>query len=309
MERPTLQQLQYLVALEEHRHFGRAAEACSVSQPGLSSQIRELERRLGARLFERSSRQVFLTGEGAEAVERARIVLRDVDDLVAGCRSARGSLTGVLRLGVIPTIAPYLLTRILPVLRGEFPGLSVHLREERTDALVSSLHGGRLDLLLLALPLEDSRLKTVEVGEDPFLLAIAGDSPMAGTDPVDPAFLLGQPVLLLEDGHCLRGQALAVCQLAGAAPADDVRATSLPTLVQMVAGGLGVTLLPAMAAAVEAGTGSGIVTRRFREPVPSRTIGLAWRASSPHDPSYRHLADVIRPICGLGPVPDRPPSA
>jgi LysR family transcriptional regulator, hydrogen peroxide-inducible genes activator len=309
MERPTLQQLQYLVALEQHRHFGRAAEACNVSQPGLSSQIRELERRLGAPLFERASRQVFLTGAGAEAVERARIILRDVDDLVAGCRSARGLLTGRLRLGVIPTIAPYLLTRILPVLRDEFPGLSVHLREERTDALVSSLHGGRIDLVLLALPLEDSRLTTAELGEDPFLLALASDSPLAGTDPVDPDFLLGQPVLLLEDGHCLRGQALAICQLAGAATADDVRATSLPTLVQMVAGGVGITLLPRMAANVEAGAGSGIVTRRFREPVPSRVIGLAWRTSSPHDASYRHLAEVIAPICGLGPVPDRPPAS
>ena len=200
---------------------------------------------------------------------------------------------------MIPTIAPYLLTKILPVVRAEFPGLSVHLREERTDALVSSLHSGRLDLLLLALPLEDSRVTEAELGQDPFLLAFSTASPLAGPGPVNADVLLGNQVLLLEDGHCLRGQALAICRLAGAATADDVRATSLPTLVQMVAGGLGVTLLPKMAAAVEAGAGSGIVTRRFREPAPARRIGLAWRTSSPHDAAYRQLAAAVEPACGL----------
>lgn len=303
MERPTVQQLQYLVALGEHRHFGKAAEACNVSQPGLSSQIQELERRLGVRLFERSSRQVLLTGAGADAVERARIILRDVDDLVVGCRDARGSLTGQLRLGVIPTIAPYLLPRFLPAVRAEFPGLRVHLREERTDDLVYSLNEGRLDLLLLALPVDDGRVTTIELGEDRFLLAVPSNSPPASDEALGAEVLARHPVLLLEDGHCLRGQALAVCQLAGAAPADDVRATSLPTLVQMVAGGLGITLLPEMAAAVEAGPGSGIVTRRLREPAPSRTIGLAWRTTSPHDAAFRLLAGVVRPACGLGALP------
>jgi len=168
---------------------------------------------------------------------------------------------------------------------------------------VSSLHADRLDLLLLALPLEDGRVQTAELGQDPVLLALSSNSQLVGTEPVDAGILRHNPVLLLEDGHCLRGQALEVCQLAGAAPAEDVRAMSSATLVQMVAGGLGVTLPFQMAAAVEAGAGSGIVTRRFREPAPARTIGLAWRVSSPHDSAYRHLADAIRPACELGTLP------
>jgi len=303
MSRPTLQQLAYLVALDEHRHFTKAAEACLVSQPGLSTQVRELERRLGAALIERTGKGVILTAAGADAARRARVVLREVDDIVARCDESRNPLEGVCNLGVIPTVAPYFLPRLIPALRAHFPRCQMRLREERTGTLVDLLEAGVLDLLLLALPVEGAHLTEVELATDPFELAVATGHRLARRRSVPVSALADEQVLLLDDGHCLRGQALAVCQLAGARPEEDLRATSLATLVQMVAGGLGVTLLPRSAAAVEAGPASGITTVPLRAPVPYRTLGLAWRSTTPHDGEYRRLASAVAPLCG---PPERP---
>lgn len=299
-ERPTLQQLQYLVAAADHGHFGRAAEACHVSQPGLSGQIRELERRLGVPLFERVAKGVLLTEQGAAATGRARAVLRATDDLVAAASTGSDGLPRTVRLGVIPTMAPYLLPRVLPAVRRRFADLQLELREDRTDDLVARLKAGSLDLLLLAVPVAGEQLTQVELAVDPFLLAVPETHRLARRAQVASDVLEHERVLLLDDGHCLRDQALTVCRLAGATPGDDVRATSLSTLVQMVVGGLGVTLLPESAAAVEASAGSGVAVVPFRAPAPARTIGLVWRDSSPYDAGFRSLAATIALCCRPG---------
>ncbi len=303
MERPTLQQLAYLVALAEHRHFGRAADACFVTQPALSNQIRELERRLGVTLVERSPRGVMLTAAGRDAVDQARQALQTVDDLVDHAHARGDDLAGPLHIGVIPTMAPYLLPTLVPVIVERYPAVELRLRELRTDDLVSELRGGRLDLGLLALPVRDAHgLTTEPLGVDPFLLAVATDHPLAGgRRPLGLDALEEYPVLLLEDGHCLREQALEVCQLAGA-KSRTVHDTSLATLVQIVASGNAVTLLPASAAAVEARPGNGVTTRAFRRPEPARTIGFAWRATSSRDANFRELARLARPVLGTEPA-------
>jgi LysR family hydrogen peroxide-inducible transcriptional activator len=297
MERPTLQQLAYLVALGEHRHFGHAADACFVSQPALSNQIRELERRLGVTLVERTSRRVMLTPAGKAAAERAREVLRAVDELAEQARADGTGLTGVLRLGVIPTMAPYLLPRVVSVVNNHHPDAELHLRELRTEDLLDELRRGAIDLGLLALPLrrESGDVVAEPLAQDPFLLAVALDHPLArGRRPLDVSALAEHEVLLLEDGHCLRDQALDVCSTSGAA-SRTVHDTSLATLVQIVAGGGGVTLLPASAAPIEARPGNGVTTRPFRRPAPARTIGLVWRAASARDANYRELAELLKP--------------
>jgi LysR family hydrogen peroxide-inducible transcriptional activator len=308
MERPTLQQLAYLVALADHRHFGRAADACFVTQPALSNQIRELERRLGVTLVERSPRGVMLTASGHDAVDRARQALQTVDELVDHARARGDDLAGPLQIGVIPTMAPYLLPALVPVIAERYPAVELRLRELRTDELVSELRDGRLDLGLLALPIRDAPGLTSEaLGRDPFLLAVATDHPLAGgRRPLGLDALEDYPVLLLEDGHCLREQALEVCRVAGA-KSRTVHDTSLATLVQIVASGDGVTLLPASAAAVEARPGNGVATRAFRRPEPARTIGFAWRSTSSRDASFRELARLARPVFGgkPGPAADR----
>jgi LysR family hydrogen peroxide-inducible transcriptional activator len=295
MDRPTLQQLAYLVAVADHRHFGRAAEACFVSQPALSAQLRELERRLGATLVERSPRNVRLTPVGEATVARARSILAATDELVEQASQAGDELVGTTVLAAIPTMAPYLLGRLVPIVTNRFPRVELQIRELRTPDLVRAVRDGQVDVGLLALPVEGGDLRTATLGTDPFLLAFPTSHALARSSaPIPVGDLAAQRVLLLEDGHCLRDQALAVCDLAGTAP-TDLRATSLPTLVQMVAAGLGVTLLPASAAGVEARPGNGITTRRFEEPAPSRTVGLVWRASSPQGPSFEELARLARP--------------
>jgi LysR family hydrogen peroxide-inducible transcriptional activator len=295
MERPTLQQLSYLVALDEHRHFGRAAEASFVTQPALSNQIRELERRLGATLVERTGRGVVFTSAGEAVVERARTVLRTVDELVERARTDASGITGPLRIGVIPTMAPYLLPTIVPVVAARHPDADIRLRELRTEELVDELHAGRLDLGLLARPARARAGLVVEdVTPDPFLLAVATDHPLASSRrPIDLDALAAYEVLLLEDGHCLRDQALEVCRLAGA-DTRTVHDTSLATLVQIVSTGRGVTLLPSSAADVEARPGNGVATRPFRKPEPSRTIALAWRSTSSRDVAFRELVGLVR---------------
>jgi LysR family hydrogen peroxide-inducible transcriptional activator len=297
LPQPTLQQLTYLVALDEHRHFGRAAEACFVTQPALSSQLRELERRLGVTLVERTSRGALLTPEGRAAADQARRILQSVDELVDRAGAGSGLITAPLRLGVIPTMAPYLLPRIVPVIAERHPEAELRLRELRTEDLVEELRDGRLDLGLLALPFrDDGGLVTEVVGPDPFLLAFAADHPLAAsTDPLPVEVLEDYEVLLLEDGHCLRDQALEVCHLAGA-HTRTVHDTSLATLVQIVASGTGVTLLPESAAALEARPGNGVATRSFRAPAPARTIGYAWRATTARDATYREIAALSRSV-------------
>jgi len=292
MDRPTLQQLSYLVAVDDHRHFGKAAEACFVSQPALSAQIRELERRLGATLFERGNRKVLPTAVGVTVIERARGVLRDADELVAAARLDPDGLRGPLALGVIPTMAPYLLPGLLPVLTTAHRAVELHLHELKTAEVLRMLRDGGLDLGLLALPVAGDDLVQFPLAEDPFVLALPEGHPLAGTGPVAVEVLGNLPVILLEEGHCLRDQALSVCRLVGT-NAAEMQATGMPTLCQMVATGLGVTLLPRSAVALEARPGTGLTTRPFADPAPSRTVGLVWRGTSPNRHLYQRLAGLL----------------
>lgn len=292
MSTPSLQQLRYAVAVADERNFGRAAASCFVSQPALSAQIRELESKLRVQLFERSARGVLVTPIGEEVVERARRILRDVDEL---CESAAGAgkvLEGPLRLGVIPTIAPYLLPSVLHHVADAYPSLELYLREDRTDSLVAQLLAGDLDLLLLALPLDRIGVTELALYDEPFRLAMPHDHPLAARRRCRVDDLQGERLVLLEDGHCLRDQALAVCSSAGATGVAEVQGTSLPTVVQMVGAGLGVTLLPEMTVEREAKPVRNVVVRELL-PAPTRTIGLAWRASSARSDAYRRLGAVI----------------
>lgn len=300
VSRPTLQQLHYLVALAETEHFGRAAAATHVSQPGLSSQIKALEDRLGVVLVERTRRGAKLTPAGLGVVARARTVLRDIDELVHMARQGTSGLAGPLEVGVIPTMAPYLLPKVVPVVANRYPEALVSLREARTEDLLRLLRDGVLDLALLALPVDGDDLDVAPLAEDPFLLAVAETHPLArrrGPASIDD--LRQEPVILLEDGHCLRTQALGVCELAGATT-TTVRAASLSTVVQMVAAGYGVTLLPASTVGLEARPGNGVAVRRFRLPAPSRTLALVWRRSSPRAEAYRELARLLAPVVAPG---------
>ena len=293
MAEPTLQQLRYAVAVADARHFGRAAQACFVSQPALSAQVRELESRLGVQLFERSSRGVLVTRAGAQVIERARRVLREVDDLCDAAAGAAGGLAGPLRLGVIPTIAPYVLPGAVRRIAEVYPAVELYLREDRTDALVSHLLAGELDLLLLALPLHRAGVEEIPLYDEPFLLAVPEAHPLARRRRCDLAVLAAERLVLLEEGHCLRDQALAVCELAGHDGHPAVQGTSLPTVVQMVHAGLGVTLLPESAIARDIHPGEHVVLVELQPESPMRTVGLAWRTSSARADSYRSLGELI----------------
>lgn len=290
---PTLKQLRYLAALAAHRHFGRAAAACHVSQPALTQQLQQLEERLGIRLVERARQGVLLTAIGQEIAVRARGVLAAMDDLVETAREAREPGAGPLRLGVIPTIGPYLLPGLVPRLRAALPGLRLNLREDQTARLVAGLGAGELDLLLLALPIEAPAVRTLALFDEPFLVALLKGHPLAAKSAIAERDLAGEPVLLLGEGHCLRDQALAVCRQARAEASWGVQATSLATLTAMVAGGLGITFLPQMATAGEGAHAEGLVLRPFAPPVPTRTIGLAWRAASARAKLFQAIGDLI----------------
>jgi LysR family transcriptional regulator, hydrogen peroxide-inducible genes activator len=292
--RPSLRQLEYLVALAESRHFRRAAEASFVTQPALSSQIQELEKLLGTRLFERDRRKVLPTPAGTALAKRAKGILAQVDELVETARGHADPLAGPLRLGVIPTVAPYLLPRVLPRVRRELPLLRLYLREEQTAVLLQLLREGQLELLVLALPCDERDFESLPLFEDPFLLAVPKHHRLAAKKLVREQDLEGEEVLLLEDGHCLRDQALELCRKAGLREHGDFRASSLGTLLQMVASGIGVTFLPSIAATPEALDAGGIVARPFEKPAPRRTIGMVWRASSPRKEGYRRLAELMR---------------
>jgi LysR family hydrogen peroxide-inducible transcriptional activator len=305
MSRPTLQQLGYLVALADEGNFRRAAQACFVSQPALSTQIKELERRLGATLIERTPRGALLTPAGRIAASQAREVLQLVDDLAAAVDGDGIELTGAVDLGVIPTLAPYILPTVVPVLTKRHPRAELRVRELRTEVLLDELASGGLDIGLIATSETPAGVVHRPLVPDPFLLATsAGDDLASGSGPVSLDALTARSVLLLEDGHCLRDQAQSVCDLVDAST-RTIYDTSLATLVQMVAAGQGVTLLPTSAAPVEARPGNGIVTRHFHDPEPSRTIGLVWRGSSPRAPHYAELADLLVPALSQRPTTDR----
>jgi len=289
----TLRQLQYAVAVAGTRSFRRAAEACHVSQPSLSQQIAEVERGLGVRLFERDRRRVLVTAAGEALLARARRVLVEADDLVEASRRHGDPLSGTLRIGVIPTVGPYLLPRATPALRKALPDLLVLWEEDRTAPLVARVSAGELDAALLAREADLRDLVQAELAVDPFVLAAPPGHPLArGSGPLRPGDLRGARVLLLDDGHCLRAQALEVCSK-GRAEELGFRATSLSTLVQMVASGAGVTLLPHVAVEAEAHR-ANLRIRPFAKPAPGRTLVLAWRRGTAVEPALRAVAEVIR---------------
>jgi LysR family hydrogen peroxide-inducible transcriptional activator len=288
----TLRQLQYLVAVADARSFRRAAEACRVSQPSLSAQVAEAERALGVRAFERDRRRVLVTAAGEALLARARRVLLECDDLVDEARRGADPLAGTVRLGVIPTVGPYLLPRAAPALRKALPALQILWEEDKTSALVRRVAAGELDAAVLAREADLGDLVHVELARDPFVLAAPPEHPLArASGPVRPSVLEGERVLLLDDGHCLRDQALAVCSRAHAEELG-FRATSLSTLVQMVASGAGVTLLPRLAVETEAPR-AGLRARPFAEPSPGRTLVLAWRRGAAREVALRAAAEVL----------------
>jgi LysR family hydrogen peroxide-inducible transcriptional activator len=289
----SLRQLQYAVAIADTLSFRRAAERCRVAQPSLSAQVGELEGALGVRLFERDRRRVLVTTAGHELVARARVVLREAEDLVEQARRAGDPLVGTLRLGVIPTISPYLLPRLTTAFRAGFPRLTALWTEDRTETLVRGLDAGALDAALLALEADIGDLEHEIVGVDPFVLATPLKHALgARATPVRPAELRDADVLLLDDGHCFRDQALSFCATAKAHELE-FRATSLSTLAQMVAGGAGVTLLPSLAVPTEAKR-AALRLRAFAAPAPKRTIAFVWRRRSPLGPALRALAATAR---------------
>jgi LysR family transcriptional regulator, hydrogen peroxide-inducible genes activator len=294
---PTLKQLRYLTALDEHRHFGRAAEACFVSQSTLSAGIQELEALLNASLVERSNRSVVFTALGREIAAKARVVLKEAQELAETAAAAKEPLSGALRLGVIPTIAPFLLPSVLPKLRKAYPRLKLFLTEDLTGRLVDQLHDGSLDCLLLALPAELGEAQEMPLLDDAFQLVCRKDHPLARKAKLKLADLADVPLLLLTDGHCLRDHALAACRLPQRATGADVAATSLHTLVEMAANGLGVTLLPEMALKAKILKGGELVARPFDESHPGRKIGLAWRKTSAREKEFRLLGQAIRDAC------------
>ena len=295
---PTMKQLQYLVALADTRHFGRAAERCHITQSTLSAGIRDLESVLGTAVAERSNRHVLITRVGAQIAERAKALLRDAEEVMEVASAGRSPMTGEMRLGVIPTIGPFLLPRVLPGLRERFSELTVYLREERTAPLLARLEDGELDAALIALPYETGDLDTRVILEDEFLFACNRDHAFAGAGEVSLDALAGERLLLLEEGHCLRGHALDACETGDAIARAQFEASSLHTLVQMVAAGIGVTLVPRLAVDARIAEGTGISLSRLAVPA-SRRIGLAWRRTSLRAEELRLLADTLRELIDI----------
>jgi LysR family hydrogen peroxide-inducible transcriptional activator len=290
MAQVTLKQLRYFDALARHQHFGRAADACAISQPALSMQIKELEDALGAMLVERDARQVRLTKFGEEASQRARDILRLVDELGDLARASRERLVGRLRIGVIPTIAPYLLPTVIGNLMRVAPELDIHVRETVTPRLIEELTEGRLDTAIVALPVSEPSLTEVALFTENFLLVRPGAD--AATPVPSSETLRNERLLLLEEGHCFRDQALSFCNMRSARPREVLDASSLSTLVQMVSAGIGVTLIPEMAVGVETRSAS-VALARFPDPQPARTVGMVWRRTSPLAAQLRQIAEVV----------------
>lgn len=290
----TLKQLRYFHALARHRHFGRAAEVCAVSQPALSVQIRDLEDELGAKLVERGSRQVGLTGFGEEFLPRVSAILNAVDELGDLARARLDTLAGRFRLGVIPTIAPYLLPAFIDLVSRRHPALDLHVRETVTPGLIAELGDGRIDAAIVALPVSESALVEVPLFDEEFVLVRPGQD--TGRPVPTPDELREMRLLLLEEGHCFRDQAMSFCNLPTVLARDGLDASSLSTLVQMVNSGIGVTLIPEMAIRVETRSAS-VAIDRFERNTPSRTIGMVWRKSSPLGKQMTEISQTVRQVC------------
>jgi LysR family hydrogen peroxide-inducible transcriptional activator len=292
----TLRQLRYFVALAREGHFGRAAESCAVSQPALSVQIKELEETLGCQLFERMPRKLRLTVLGRELLARAQDILRAVDELGDLTRAAQEHWVGQLRIGVIPTIAPYVLPQVVNRLMQEFPDMDLRIRETMTSTLLDELAQGQIDCALLALPISEPNLQEMPLFDEAFVLVRPwGDH----HKPVpNPERLREMRLLLLEEGHCFRDQALEICQMTPGGPRETLDGTTLSTLVQMVGAGMGVTLLPEMAIPIETGQ-AAVSIARFQTPQPSRSVGLIWRRSSPLRDQFERIGQMIRAVSQL----------
>ena len=290
----TIRQLEYIKAIEDHGTFQTAADACHVTQPGLSTQVRQLEDFLEVQLFERGQKPVLVTPAGREILTHARIILSAVDALHEAAQSLTQPFAGRLRFGVIPTVAPFLLPAVIPGLRRAYPALRLELHEAQTGHLVMDLERGELDLLLVALEAPLGDVATLPLFSDDFVLAVPRGHRLAKRKRVRESDLTGESVLLLEDGHCLRSQALSVCSRAGASEIGDFRASSLTTLISMVAGGAGVTLLPWLATQTSTALDSDLCLVPFAQPRPKRTIGFAWRKTSQRESEYAELAKHFR---------------
>ncbi|MBP6328803.1 MAG: DNA-binding transcriptional regulator OxyR [Dokdonella sp.] len=303
-----LRDLRYLVALAEHKHFGRAADSVFVSQPTLSTQIMKLEEELGVSLVERTPRKVLLTEVGQEIVKRAREVLTEIEQIREIARRTLDPESGSLRLGIFPTLGPYLLPHVVPRIRERYPRLELLLVEEKTEEILRQLREGRLDAAVLALPVHDAHLHVERLFDEPFVLAVPTDHPLAKRSSISLNQLEDQSLLLLEEGHCLREQALEVCQLAGAAEKGGFRATSLETLRQMVAADVGITLLPMLAVKPPIPANENIHLVQFRTRPPSRHIAMIWRKSSAMHAFLREFAQLLRqlPVALLEPDPQFP---
>lgn len=293
---PTLRQLQFLVALRAEGSFVAAAEVVGVTQPTLSAGIKDLETSLGVTLVERGRAGATLTPAGELAAERAARAISEVEELVRSVQAAGEPFCGSFRLGAIPTIAPFLLPRALPLLKKKFPRLRLQMREDLTHRLIEQLRARTLDAAIIALPYEAHGIATLPIADDEFLFLGPEDHPLAKRNDLMPDQLKQEELLLLEDGHCLREHALSACRLAPSRRSSEVGATSLHTLVQMVAGGMGVTLLPKIAAEAGAAAGAHVAIRPFAKPVVGRAIGLAWREHSAREEEARMLADVLREL-------------
>jgi LysR family transcriptional regulator, hydrogen peroxide-inducible genes activator len=291
MDQVTLKQLRYFDALARHCHFGRAAEACAISQPALSMQIKEMEEALGGVLLERGARQVRLTNFGEKVAQRVRDILRSADELGDFARASRDRLVGPLRIGMIPTIAPYLLPTVIANLARMHPELDIHVRETLTPRLIEEIAEGRLDTAIVALPVSEPSLAEVALFTENFLLVRPGND--EGTPVPSRQTLREMRLLLLEEGHCFRDQALSFCNMQSSSPREVLDASSLSTLVQMVSAGIGVTLIPEMAVAVETRSAS-VSVARFKNPQPSRTVGMIWRKTSPLARQLLQISEVVR---------------
>jgi LysR family hydrogen peroxide-inducible transcriptional activator len=291
--RMNLKDLKYLVALADTGHFGKAADRTFVSQPTLSAQLKKLEEYLGVKLVERQPKNVQLTDVGKQVVMRARRMLNDGDEIVALARNNADPFAGRLKVALIPTIGPYLLPRVMPKLRKALPNLSLMLYEYQTESLLKRLRDGEIDLGIMALPAAQDGIESRKLYEEDFTVALPNNHPLGAKSTIKVQDLKGHTLLLLEDGHCLRDQALEVCSRVDVREAEDFRATSLETLRQMVVAGLGITLLPEFAVDTPFGSQRGLAIRRFAKPAPSRTVGAVWRKSSTRAPAIDAVCDVV----------------
>jgi LysR family transcriptional regulator, hydrogen peroxide-inducible genes activator len=294
-----LKDLKYLVALADTGHFGRAAARTFVSQPTLSAQLKKLEEYLGVKLVERRPRNVQLTEVGKQVVARARRMLTEGDEILAVARNNADPFAGKLKVALIPTIGPYLLPRVMPKLRKALPNLSLMLYEYQTEALLARLRDGEIDLGIMALPTSEEGIESRVLYQEDFTVALPNHHALGAKSNIKLQDLKGQTLLLLEDGHCLRDQALEVCSRVDVREPEDFRATSLETLRQMVVAGLGITLLPELAVESPFGSQRGLTVRRFAKPVPHRTVGAVWRKSSTRIPAIAAVCDVVDRVMAL----------